>query len=70
MVRERGLEPLHPKAPDPKSGASANSATPAHAVSILSGQASSREPPTLLLKISVIAPIAAPTPAIVIGTDP
>ena len=27
MVRERGLEPLSPKAPDPKSGASANSAT-------------------------------------------
>lgn len=29
MVREGGLEPPHPKAPDPKSGASANSATPA-----------------------------------------
>lgn len=29
MVRERGVEPLHPKALDPKSSASANSATPA-----------------------------------------
>ena len=27
MVRERGLEPLCPKTPEPKSGASANSAT-------------------------------------------
>jgi len=35
MVREGGLEPPHPKAPDPKSGASANSATPAHVRSIL-----------------------------------
>ena len=32
MVREGGLEPPHPKAPDPKSGASANSATPARGV--------------------------------------
>gem|GEM_PF-6825909 len=30
MVRERGLEPLPSKGPDPKSGASANSATRAH----------------------------------------
>ena len=29
MVRERGLEPPRLAAPDPKSGASANSATPA-----------------------------------------
>ena len=29
MVREKGLEPPRRKAPDPKSGASANSATPA-----------------------------------------
>lgn len=27
MVRERGFEPLRPKTPEPKSGASANSAT-------------------------------------------
>ena len=26
-MREKGLEPSHPKAPDPKSGASTNSAT-------------------------------------------
>jgi hypothetical protein len=32
MVREGGLEPPHPKAPDPKSGASANSATPARGI--------------------------------------
>ncbi len=70
MVRERGLEPLHPKAPDPKSGASANSATPAHAMSILSGQTSSREPPTLLCQIRAIARITAPTPAMFIGKDP
>ena len=69
-MRERGLEPLHPKAPDPKSGASANSATPAHAEPILSGQTCSREPPTLLCQIRAIAPIAAPTPAMVIGKDP
>ena len=31
MVRERGLEPLCPKTPEPKSGASANSATRAQA---------------------------------------
>lgn len=29
MVRTRGLEPPHRKAPDPKSGVSANSTTPA-----------------------------------------
>ena len=29
QVRVKGLEPPRPKAPDPKSGASANSATPA-----------------------------------------
>ena len=29
LVREKGLEPPRRKAPDPKSGASANSATPA-----------------------------------------
>ncbi len=29
VVRERGLEPPHLAVPDPKSGASANSATPA-----------------------------------------
>ena len=29
MVREGGVEPPHPKAPEPKSGASANSAIPA-----------------------------------------
>ncbi len=28
-MRVKGLEPPRPKAPDPKSGASANSATPA-----------------------------------------
>ncbi len=30
LVRERGLEPPRLAAPDPKSGASANSATPAN----------------------------------------
>lgn len=30
VVREKGLEPPRRKAPDPKSGASANSATPAY----------------------------------------
>ena len=30
LVREKGLEPPRRKAPDPKSGASANSATPAY----------------------------------------
>lgn len=30
MVRVKGFEPPRPKAPDPKSGASANSATPAY----------------------------------------
>lgn len=29
MVREKGLEPSHHTVPEPKSGASANSATPA-----------------------------------------
>ena len=32
MVRERGLEPPRLAAPDPKSGASASSATPARVV--------------------------------------
>ena len=31
LVREAGLEPAHPRAPEPKSGASANSATRARA---------------------------------------
>lgn len=31
IVREEGLEPSRPKAPEPKSGASANSAIRAHA---------------------------------------
>ena len=30
MVRVIGLEPTRPKAPEPKSGASTNFATPAH----------------------------------------
>ncbi|MEY4493036.1 MAG: hypothetical protein RL355_385 [Actinomycetota bacterium] len=34
-VRDGGVEPPHPKAPEPKSGASANSASPAHVGSIL-----------------------------------
>ena len=32
MVRVIGLEPTRPKAPEPKSGASTNSATPAHEI--------------------------------------
>ena len=36
VVREKGLEPPRRKAPDPKSGASANSATPASATAISS----------------------------------
>lgn len=35
MVREKGLEPLREIPPDPKSGASANSATPAAHVAII-----------------------------------
>ena len=34
MVRVIGLEPTRPKAPEPKSGASTNFATPAHELSI------------------------------------
>ena len=30
MVQVKGVEPIHPKALDPKSSASANSATPAY----------------------------------------
>ena len=33
MVRVIGLEPTRPKAPEPKSGASTNFATPAHGLS-------------------------------------
>ncbi len=33
MVRVIGLEPTRPKAPEPKSGASTNFATPAHRLS-------------------------------------
>ena len=32
MVRVIGLEPTRPKAPEPKSGASTNFATPAHKI--------------------------------------
>ena len=37
MVRERGFEPLRPKTPEPKSGASANSATRARASPNIAG---------------------------------
>lgn len=35
VVRERGLEPPHLAAPDPKSGASANSATSAQIIKLV-----------------------------------
>ena len=35
MVQVKGVEPIHRKALDPKSSASANSATPAYYITIL-----------------------------------
>ena len=35
MVQVKGVEPIHPEALDPKSSASANSATPAYIITIL-----------------------------------
>lgn len=48
LVRKRGLEPLHLSAPEPKSGVSTNSTTPA-SVSILPVDRLSRVKPFLLL---------------------
>lgn len=49
VVRERGLEPPHLAAPDPKSGASANSATSAFYFNIYLVEDGGFEPPKAML---------------------
>ena len=47
MVQVKGVEPIHPKALDPKSSASANSATPAYYY-YFGGLPGNRTPDTLI----------------------
>ena len=48
MVQVKGVEPIHRKALDPKSSASANSATPAYYITIFGGLPGNRTPDTMI----------------------
>ena len=48
MVQVKGVEPIHRKALDPKSSASANSATPAYYYYYFGGLPGNRTPDTMI----------------------